>query len=99
MMKNYNASGTKLPVKSTLRERDLIRNETSFDAAFAESAVVKGKSVIVDLSLEDIEEIQGYVAAEANHTKNSRLQNQLDRLFDKLQALLDAYEEKESCDS
>jgi hypothetical protein len=87
--------GTKLPVKLTLRERDLIRDETFCDPDFARLAVVEGKGVRVDLSLDDIEEIQGYVAAEANHTKNKKLQKELDRLFDKLQVYLDTYDEQD----
>jgi hypothetical protein len=87
--------GTKLPVKLTLRERDLIRDETFCDPDFARLAVVEGKGVRVDLSLDDIEEIQGYVAAEANHMKNKKLQKELDRLFDKLQVYLDTYDEQD----
>ena len=36
-----------------------------------------GKGIRVDLSLDAIEEIQGYVAAEANHTENKKLQKEL----------------------
>jgi hypothetical protein len=87
--------GTKLPVKLTLRERDLIHDETFCDPDFARLAVVEGKGFSVDLSLDDIEEIQGYVAAEANHMKNKKLQKELDRLFDKLQVYLDTYDEQD----
>jgi hypothetical protein len=59
-----------LPVTLTLRERDIIRDETFVDPDFAELAVVDGKRVKVELSLNDIEEIQGYMADVANHTKN-----------------------------
>jgi hypothetical protein len=87
-------SGTKLPVTLTLRERDLIRDETFRDPDFAKCAVVDGTGIRVDLSLDDIEEIQGYVAAEANHTKNSKRRKELDRLFDKLQVFLDTYDDQ-----
>lgn len=88
------AYGIKLPVKLTLRERDLIRDETFCDPDFAKIAVVEGKGIRVDMSLDDIEEIQGCIAAEANHTENKKLQNELDRLFDKLQVFLDAYDDQ-----
>jgi hypothetical protein len=84
---------TKLPLKLTLRKRDLIRSGTFLDPSFGKDAVINGKSITVDLSLDDIEEIQGYVAADANHTGNSKLQGELDRLFDKLQVLLDTYDD------
>ena len=87
--------GTKLPVTLTLRERDLIRDETFCDTDLVRLAVVEGKGVRVNLSLDDIEEMQGYVAAEANHTKNKKLQKELDRLFDKLQVYLDTYDEQD----
>ena len=86
--------GTKLPVKLTLQERDLIRNETLCNPDFARFAVVEGKGVILNLSLDDIEEIQGYIAAEANHTKSRKLQKNLDRLFSKFQVYLDTYDDQ-----
>jgi hypothetical protein len=82
-------------VKLTLRERDLIRDETFCDPHFAEFAVVDGNGISVELSLDEIEEIQGYVAAEANHTKKPKLENELYRLFDKLQVFLDTYDDQD----
>lgn len=87
-------SGTRLPVTLTVRERDLIRDETFCDPAFAKCATVVGTGIRMDLSLDEIEEIQGYVAAAANHTNNSNLRNELDRLFDKLQVFLDTYDDQ-----
>ncbi|RJQ18997.1 MAG: hypothetical protein C4560_06695 [Nitrospiraceae bacterium] len=86
--------GTKLPVKLTLRDRDLIRDETLGNPDFAKFAVVEGKGIRVDMSLDDIEEVQGYVAAAANHTENKKLQKELDQLFKKLQVFLDAYDDQ-----
>ena len=86
--------GITLPVTLTLRERDIIRDETLCDPDFARLAVVDGKKIMVDLSLDDIEEIQGYIAAEANHTENKKLQKELDRLFSKLQVFLDTYDDQ-----
>ena len=98
-MKKRIPYGTKLPVKLTLQERDLIRNETLCDPDFARLAVIKGKGVILNLSLDDIEEIQGYIAAEANHTKSRKLQKNLDRLFSKFQVFLDTYDDQSELDS
>ncbi|HWP92659.1 MAG TPA: hypothetical protein VNN20_10750 [Thermodesulfobacteriota bacterium] len=86
--------GTKLPVKFTQREWRLIRDKIYYNPDFAKLAVVEGKGVRADLSLGDIEEIQGYVAFEANHTKNLKLQKELDRLFAKLQVFLDSYDDQ-----
>ena len=81
-------------MKLTLQERDLIRNETLCNPDFARFAVIEGKGVILNLSLDDIEEIQGYIAAEANHTKSRKLQKNLDRLFSKFQVYLDTYDDQ-----
>ena len=80
-------------MKLTLQERDLIRNETLCNPDFARFAVIEGKGAIPNLSLDDIEEIQGYIAAEANHTKNKKLPKELDRIFDKLQVYLNTYDD------
>ena len=87
--------GTRLPVKLSPRQRDLIVDHTFCDPDFANLARPEGKGIRVDLSLDDIEEIQGYVAAEANHCKDGTLQKELDSLFDKLQELLDTYDDQE----
>ena len=86
--------GTKLPVMLTMRERDLIRDETFCNPDFATCTVAEGTGIRVELSLDEIEDIQGYVAAEANHTKNSKRRKELDRLFDKLQVFLDTYDDQ-----
>ena len=91
--------GTKLPVRLTLLERDIIRDETFGDPDFARLAIVDGKRIKVEMSLDDIEEIQGYIAAEANHTKNKKRQKELDRLFDKFQVLLGTYDDQNELSS
>ncbi|HDL02079.1 MAG TPA: hypothetical protein ENH23_07585 [candidate division Zixibacteria bacterium] len=87
--------GTKVTVKLTLRELELIRDETFYDPNFAQLAVMDGKGIAIDLSLDEIEDVQGYVAAEANHTKDAKLEKELDRLLNKLQSYLDKYEEQD----
>jgi hypothetical protein len=85
---------TKVPVELTLDERDLILNETLCRPDFANHAVVGDRGIKVDLSLDDIEEIQGYIAAEANHTRSKRLQTNLDCLFEKLRVYLNTYDDQ-----
>jgi hypothetical protein len=85
-------SGAKVPIKLTIRERDLILDKTFCEPDFAQSAVIEGNDVCINLSLDEIEELQGCVAAEANHTKSSKREKELDEIFDKLQFFLDTYE-------
>ena len=87
--------GTKLPVRLSLRERDLIRDQTYYNPAFANLAVAESTGIRVELSLDEIEEIQGYVAAEANHCDDGKLEKELDALFDKFQKFLDSYDDQE----
>ncbi len=49
------------------------------------------RSVVVYYSSEELENLTGYVAAEANHNPDRKIQEALDALYDSLEALLDAY--------
>ena len=89
------SGGTRLPVKLTIRERDLILDETYCDPGVLKIAVVAGKIIKVEWSLDEIEDVQGYVASEANHTENRKLQKELDKLSDKLQVYLDSYDDQD----
>jgi hypothetical protein len=53
--------------------------------------VVPSGSVRFHGSLEDLEEVLGYVAASANHTKNRKLGKRLNRISDKLAAIIDRF--------
>jgi hypothetical protein len=86
--------GTKLPVYFSKQELEDIRERTFMDPDFGLRAIVEGKRFGLDLSLDDIEDIQGYVAAEANHTRDTKLRKRLDRLFDKFQKYLDEYDDQ-----
>ncbi len=87
--------GTKLPVVLTLKDRDIVRDETFCDPDFGKIGVVDGAKIKLMMSLDDIEDVQGHVAAEANHTKDKKLQKELDRIFDKFQKFLDRYDDQE----
>ncbi len=83
--------GTKLPVSFSDKELEDLRECSMIGDEFGRHAVVEGKRLRLDLSLDDIEEIQGHVAAEANHTRNAKRRQRLDNLFDKFQKFLDRY--------
>ena len=44
-------------------------------------------------TLEDLDELLGYVAAEANHSKSKKLQAELDALYDRLQTEMESYDD------
>ena len=56
-------------------------------------AVVKGRKLVVKLTLDDLEEIIGYIAAEANHTDDKKLQKELDHLLEQLRTTLESYDD------
>lgn len=84
----------KVPVRITIRQRDLILENTFIGDDIIRPlrlAEVKGKNIEVWLSLSDIEELQGYIAAEANHTEDRRLQKDLDRAYARIRKVEDSY--------
>jgi len=46
---------------------------------------------IFRFSLEDLDELVGFLAADANHAKNKILREQLHRLCDRIESTLDKY--------
>ncbi len=64
--------GTKLPVSFTAKNLEDIRACTMIGEDFGRHAIVEGKRLRLDLSLDDIEDLQGNVAAEANHTRDAK---------------------------
>ena len=44
-------------------------------------AVAKGRKLVVKFTLNDLEELRGYIAAEANHAEDKKLQKELDAPF------------------
>ena len=77
-------------IRLTRRDRDLILQHTFIDGeveARIRVARAKETGIIVDLSPDDLEELLGYVAAEANHSDQPSLQRRLYALYDRLAAL------------
>jgi len=86
--------GTKLAVSFAAGDVELIRKHTFADPRLVAPGVAKGGRVTVQLSLDDIEELQGYVAAEANHSKDRKLAKALYSVFNYLQTFLDTYDDQ-----
>jgi len=49
-----------------------------------------GEPPVFHFTLDDLDELAGFVAAEANHAKDKKLQKELDQLCDRIQATLEA---------
>lgn len=84
--------GEKVPLKLTPTEQkaileDLMCLDRQYEQIIQETPA--GKPVL--MTLDDLENLAGYVAAEANHTEDKRLSRKLDKVFDKCQKLLGTY--------
>lgn len=77
------------------RHRELLLEHTLADPEYAErlQPPPRGTGLVGRYTLDDLEDILGYVAAAANHTEDESLQTELDALFEKLLAIQGAYED------
>ena len=90
------ASETRIEVLLSHAERDLILEHTFAGpnlTARMQMASVKGTRLAIDYTLDDLDELLGYIAAEANHAENPNLVKQLDKLWDRLNKKMEAYDD------
>lgn len=83
---------SEIEIKFTHQERDLIIDHTFAGPDLTKKlqiAEIKGKYLIAKYSTYDLEELIGYIAAEANHTPDKQVRKQLDRLFERLTRILE----------
>jgi len=91
-MRKYIKPGTKLPLALNVDERGVIEGLTYVDDYVLNAlgrAPHHEEQVMLDLDQLDL--LAGSVAADANHTDDNRLQRKLDRVFRKIESLLDTY--------
>src|SRR5439155_20715747 len=77
----------RLDFRLTLQERDLIIERTFIDAEMEERLRVAppfGSRLIVQLTLDDMEDLAGHIAAASNHCAESRVRRALDAVYDRL---------------
>lgn len=93
--------GDAVDVRLGARDRELLLEHTLADPEYGErlQPAASGTDFVGRFTLDDIEDILGYVAAEANHTENKRLQGELEDLYDKLLELQGAYDDGRWADS
>jgi hypothetical protein len=84
--------GEKVPLKLTPTETKAIL-ETLLLLDEEHEHIIRetptGKPVM--MTLDDLEDFAGYIAAEANHTEDEKLARKLDKVYDKCHNLLDTY--------
>ena len=86
-------------LKLTDRERNLIIEEMLMLDPNTEKrlrlAPVEGEHLVLRLTLDDFEELQGNIAAVANHTKSKRLKKELDAVWKRIQTIMDTYTDQD----
>ena len=90
--------GEKVSLKLSVRERELILEHTFADDELTAALHVvptAHKTSAYSFTLDDLEELMGYVAAEANHAKDKKLQKELDRLFERVEEVLNSYADED----
>ena len=84
--------GDKVGLKLTAGERKLVLNDLMcMDEEHIQTIQDTPPEKPVPFTLDALDDFGGYVAAEANHTEDKTLQKKLDRIFEKVQSLLDQY--------
>jgi hypothetical protein len=92
--RKYVPEGGKVPLALKLTQRDLIVEHTMVGPELTDAltiAEIKNGRIIVHYTLDDLEELAGYVAAEANHAKDKKLQKHLDVVFALVTKVQDSY--------
>jgi hypothetical protein len=81
-------------LRLTQSEIDLIRDETLYNAGFGEVAEIHGSKRLIRVTPEELEDLLGHIAAEANHAEDKTLERRLDRLYEKLDMIRERHEEQ-----
>ena len=88
--------GERVEIKLSPRERELILRHTLADPELTRpltrSKVAK-RLHRVRYTLDDLAELLGYVAAEANHSTDKKVQRELSALFGRLQKVMQSYDD------
>jgi DNA-binding MarR family transcriptional regulator len=82
--------GQLVDVMMTPQERDLIFERTLIDDELEgrlRRATPRGSNLVVQLTFDDVDDLAGHVAAEANHCSEPRVQRVLDAVYDRLASI------------
>ena len=88
------AVGEKIPLELTERERDLIMKHTFADNNLTDRLRVvpsPGQRLFYRFTLDDLDELAGYVAAEANNAKVKKLEKELRQLYSRISDALESH--------
>ena len=90
--------GQLVDVRLTPQERDLIVERMLIDGEMEDrlrGATARGSNLVVQLTLDDVDDLAGHVAAEANHCSEPRVRRVLDAVYDRLKNVEDSLTDEE----
>lgn len=90
------APGTPLPLDLTDRERDLILKHSFAEEDLTHRLRVvppPGQLAVVPYTLEELEDLAGYVAAEAYHARDRKRRKEWECIYEKIEAILESHAE------
>ncbi|MCO5296328.1 MAG: hypothetical protein M9921_05665 [Fimbriimonadaceae bacterium] len=92
---------TQVPVPMTERDRTLLLDHTLAEPEYAMRLLPEadGNGLVGKFTLDDLEDLIGYIAAEANHTKNKKIVRELDDLCERLYEIQRSYDDGNFADS
>lgn len=70
----------------TTRERELLRDETFADPEYADRFRKVGGEWVARFTASDLEDILGHLAAAANNARRAKVRDELDALYERLEA-------------
>lgn len=83
-------------VAFSARDRDLILEHTLAGSDVTDRlriAEVHGSKLMARFTLDELDYLIGFIAAEANHTPDRKLRNALDRLHERLAKIVETYDD------
>src|SRR6266849_4596012 len=97
MIRKFIKPDTRLAIRLSTRERDLVVERAFLDPeieAELRQAMPTGSKLVVNLTLDDIDDLLGCVAAEANHCDDGKVRRVLDPVCDHLSRVLDQFKDE-----
>lgn len=92
------APGTVLPLELTDRERELIlKHSFAPDELTRQLRILPppGQPAVVRYTLDDLDDLAGYVASQSNHAKDRKLRKEWERIYVKIAAILESHTDEE----
>ena len=92
-------SDDKVPLELNDRERELILNHSLADEELTGRLRIPprpGEPPVYRFTLDDLDELAGCVAAEANHTQDKKQRKEWDQLFSRITAVLESYTDEDN---